>query len=138
MVTFFDENQARILGLRPRGLKIVFFVLLSACVVAAMQTVGAFLVVAMVITPGATAHLLCNSFPRLIIVSVFIGTITCFFGTYISYFVDGATGGIIVLLQTLIFISVFMLVRKKRLTTTRYARALLVTKSNELKSNLEK
>ena len=47
---FFDENQARILGLRPRGLKIVFFVLLSACVVAAMQTVGAFLVVAMVIT----------------------------------------------------------------------------------------
>jgi manganese/iron transport system permease protein len=86
----------------------VFFILLSACVVAAMQTVGAFLVIAMVVTPGATAYLLCDRFPRLIMTSVAIGTLTSFFGAYVSYFLDGATGGIIVVLQTLIFLTAFV------------------------------
>ncbi|MFP7674425.1 metal ABC transporter permease [Marivita sp. S0852] len=108
MVTFFDENHARTIGLRPGLLKAVFFVLLSASVVAAMQTVGAFLVIAMVVTPGATAYLLCDRFPRLIILSVAIGAFTSFFGAYISYFLDGATGGIIVTLQTLIFLMAFV------------------------------
>ena len=58
MVTFFDENHARSIGLRPGLMKAVFFTLLSASIVAAMQTVGAFLVIAMVVTPGATAYLL--------------------------------------------------------------------------------
>ncbi len=65
MVTFFDENHARTIGLRPNLLKAIFFILLSASVVAAMQTVGAFLVVALVVTPGATAYLLCDRFPTL-------------------------------------------------------------------------
>ncbi|WP_027245577.1 metal ABC transporter permease [Leisingera daeponensis] len=112
MVTFFDENHARTIGLRPGLLKAVFFVLLSASVVAAMQTVGAFLVIAMVVTPGATAYLLCDRFPRLIMVSVFIGAATSFFGAYASYFLDGATGGIIVTLQTLIFLVVFVFAPK--------------------------
>ncbi len=108
MVTFFDENHARTIGLRPQLLKAVFFVLLSASVVAAMQTVGAFLVVAMVVTPGATAYLLCDRFPRLIATSVLIGASTSFAGAYISYFLDGATGGVIVCLQTLIFLATFV------------------------------
>jgi manganese/iron transport system permease protein len=112
MVTFFDENHARTIGLRPGLLKAIFFVLLSACVVAAMQTVGAFLVIALVVTPGATAYLLCDRFPRLIIVSVAIGSITSFLGAYISYFLDGATGGIIVTLQTAIFLVVFVFAPK--------------------------
>ncbi len=112
MVTFFDENHARTIGLRPSLLKAVFFILLSACIVAAMQTVGAFLVIALVVTPGATAYLLCDRFPRLIIVSVAIGSITSFLGAYTSYFLDGATGGIIVTLQTLIFLVAFVFVPK--------------------------
>jgi manganese/iron transport system permease protein len=108
MVTFFDESHARSIGLRPGLLKGVFFTLLSACVVAAMQTVGAFLVIAMVVTPGATAYLLCDRFPRLIVTSVLIGAITSFAGAYISYFLNGATGGVIVVLQTLIFLAVFV------------------------------
>ncbi|MGR3454096.1 metal ABC transporter permease [Pseudooceanicola sp.] len=108
MVVFFDENHARSIGLRPTRLKAVFFVLLSASVVAAMQTVGAFLVIAMVVTPGATAYLLCDRFPRLIAMSVAIGTVTSFVGAYASYFLDGATGGIIVSLQTLIFLAAFV------------------------------
>ena len=112
MVTFFDEDHARTVGLNPRVLKAVFFILLSASVVAAMQTVGAFLVIAMVVTPGATAYLLCDRFPRLIMVSVAIGASTCLFGAYISFFLDGATGGIIVLLQTLIFLAAFVFAPK--------------------------
>jgi len=119
MVTFFDENHARTIGLRPGLLKAVFFILLSASVVAAMQTVGAFLVIAMVVTPGATAYLLCDRFPRLIALSVVIGFVTSFSGAYISYFLDGATGGIIVVLQTLIFLAAFVFAPKHGLLAAR-------------------
>ncbi|WP_299837029.1 metal ABC transporter permease [uncultured Jannaschia sp.] len=108
MVTFFDETHARSVGLRPDLLKLVFFTLLSASVVAAMQTVGAFLVIAMVVTPGATAYLLCDRFPRLLIVAVAIGTVTSFLGAYLSFFLNGATGGVIVTLQTLVFLAAFV------------------------------
>ena len=119
MVVFFDESHARSIGLRPGLLKGVFFVLLSACVVAAMQTVGAFLVIAMVVTPGATAYLLCDRFPRLIATSVAIGTVTSFTGAYLSYFLDGATGGIIVCLQTLVFLAAFVWAPKHGLLAAR-------------------
>ncbi|MDS9470001.1 metal ABC transporter permease [Paracoccus sp. MBLB3053] len=126
MVVFFDESHARSIGLRPSFLKAMFFVLLSACVVAAMQTVGAFLVIAMVVTPGATAYLLCDRFPRLIALSVAIGTVTSFLGAYLSYFLDGATGGIIVVLQTLIFLATFIWAPKHGLLAARAkARAAL-------------
>ncbi|ARO15608.1 ABC Mn+2/Fe+2 transporter, inner membrane subunit SitC [Ketogulonicigenium robustum] len=126
MVVFFDESHARSIGLRPRLLKAVFFVLLAACVVAAMQTVGAFLVIAMVVTPGATAYLLSDRFPRLILLSVLIGTVTSFLGAYFSYFLDGATGGIIVCLQTLVFLAAFVFAPKHGLLAARAkARAAL-------------
>jgi len=108
MVVFFDESHARTVGLSPSRLKIVFFTLLSASIVAALQTVGAFLVIAMVVTPGATAYLICDRFPKLILLSVLIGSGTCFTGAYLSFFIDGATGGIIVVLQTIVFFGVFM------------------------------
>jgi manganese/iron transport system permease protein len=119
VVVFFDETHARTVGLHPRLLKGVFFMLLSASVVAAMQTVGAFLVIAMVVTPGATAYLLCDRFDRLIVTSVSIGTLTSFVGAYASYFLDGATGGVIVCLQTLIFLIVFVLAPKHGLLAAR-------------------
>ena len=108
MVVFFDESHARTVGLSPSRLKIVFFTLLSASIVAALQTVGAFLVIAMVVTPGATAYLICDRFPKLILLSVLIGSVTCFTGSYLSFFIDGATGGIIVVLQTIVFLVVFL------------------------------
>jgi manganese/iron transport system permease protein len=129
MVVFFDENHARTIGLRPDILKVVFFMLLSAAVVAAMMTVGAFLVIALVVTPGATAYLLCDRFPRLIVVSVLIGTVTSFVGAYASYFLDGATGGIIVVLQTLVFLMAFAFAPKHgMLAARRKASAALLQK----------
>ena len=112
MVTFFDENHARSLGLNTTALRVTFFALLSACTVAALQTVGACLVIAMVVTPGATAYLLTDRFGRLIVISVLIGAGTCFVGAYLSYFLDGATGGVIVTLQTLLFLGAFVFAPK--------------------------
>jgi manganese/iron transport system permease protein len=112
MVTFFDETHARSIGLKTTWLKVMFFTLLSASTVAALQTVGAFLVICMVVTPGATAYLLTDRFSRLLVIAVAIGTATSFAGAYISYFLDGATGGIIVVLQTLIFLGAFVFAPK--------------------------
>jgi manganese/iron transport system permease protein len=119
MVTFFDENHARSIGLKPERLKVIFFTLLAASTVAAMQTVGAFLVIAMVVTPGATAYLLTDRFQRLILLSLGIGAGTSFVGAYASYFLDGATGGIIVVLQTLIFLAAFLFAPKHGMLAAR-------------------
>ncbi|MGB7205746.1 MAG: metal ABC transporter permease [Anderseniella sp.] len=126
MATFFDENHARSVGLNTTALKFMFFTLLSACTVAALQAVGAFLVIAMVVTPGATAYLLTDRFPRLIQLSVAIGAITSFLGAYFSYFLNGATGGIIVILMTIVFLLAFIFAPKHGLLAARAkARAVL-------------
>ncbi|NKB53963.1 MAG: iron chelate uptake ABC transporter family permease subunit [Rhizobiaceae bacterium] len=128
LVVFFDENHARSIGLNPGLLKVVFFTLLSACTVAALQTVGAFLVIAMVVTPGATAYLLTDRFPRLLMISVGIGVVTSFVGAYGSYFLDGATGGIIVCFQTLLFLIAFVVAPKHGiLAAKRRAAEALIT-----------
>ncbi|WP_442597730.1 metal ABC transporter permease [Parapusillimonas sp. JC17] len=119
MLVFFDENHARSVGINPFFIKALFFVLLSACTVAAMQTVGAFLVVAMVVTPGATAYLLTDRFPRLLTISVAIGAASSFAGAYASYFLDGATGGVIVVLQTLCFLAAFVFAPKHGILASR-------------------
>ncbi len=119
MVVFFDEGHSRSVGLNPTLLRIMFFTLLAACTVAALQTVGAFLVIAMVVTPGATAYLLTDRFPRLIGLSVAIGAITSAVGAYISYFLDGATGGVIVVLQTAIFLLAFFFAPKHGMLAAR-------------------
>ena len=112
LVAFFDENHAHTIGLNPNRLKILFFTLLSACTVAALQTVGAFLVIAMVITPGATAYLLSDRFGFVILLATAIGAGTSLIGSYLSFFLDGATGGIIVVLQAIIFTLVFLFAPK--------------------------
>ena len=127
MVVFFDENHARSIGLNPGRLKLLFFTLLSVSTVAALQTVGAFLVICLVVTPGATAWLLTDRFPRLLTIAVAIGSLTSFFGAWLSYWLDGATGGIIVVLQTLLFLLAFVFAPKHGLLANR-RRARLVNK----------
>jgi manganese/iron transport system permease protein len=122
MAAFFDESHARSIGLNTSGLKILFFTLLAACTVAALQTVGACLVVAMVVTPGATAYLLTDRFGLLILISMAIGAATSFIGAYVSYFLDGATGGVIVTLQSLVFLAAFYLAPKHGVLATRRSR----------------
>lgn len=127
MATFFDEAHARSIGLNTTLLRIVFFTLLAACTVAALQTVGAFLVIAVVVTPGATAYLLTDRFGVLIVLSVVIGMLTSLTGAYLSYFLNGATGGIIVLLMSAVFLAAFMFAPRHGLLAARVkARKALV------------
>jgi manganese/iron transport system permease protein len=119
MVTFFDESHARSIGLNPPLLRVIFFTLLAACTVAAMQTVGAFLVIAMVVTPGATAYLLTDRFSRLILIAIAVGALSSLVGAYISFFLDGATGGVIVVLQTAVFLTAFVFAPKHGLLASK-------------------
>ena len=125
MAAFFDENHARSIGLDPLRLKVLFFVLLSACTVAALQTVGACLVIAMVVTPGATAYLLTDRFGWLIVIAVVMGVLTSAVGAYVSYFLDGATGGLIVVFQTALFLIAFVFAPKYGRLAARRATATL-------------
>lgn len=125
MVAFFDENHGHSIGLNPAFLKIVFFAMLAASTVAALQTVGAFLVIAMVVTPGATAYLLTDRFSMMIRLSVAIGALSGFIGAFASYHLNAATGGIIVLLQTALFLLAFFFAPKHgRLAALRRVRGI--------------
>ncbi|WP_244668449.1 metal ABC transporter permease [Candidatus Liberibacter africanus] len=101
---FFDEGHAYSIGLNVKFLKILFFSLLTITIVIGFQTVGILLVIATVITPGATAKLMTKSFGKFLFASSFLGAVSSFLGSYISYFLDCSPGGIIVIIETSIFL----------------------------------
>ena len=106
-LVFFDESYAESIGINIIYMKILFFTLLTASIVAALQAVGAALVIALIITPGSTAYLLTDKFNKLIILSVSIGICTSGIGSYLSFFLDLNPSGLIVCLQSLIFFITF-------------------------------
>jgi len=119
MAVFFDEGHAQSIGLPTTVLNILFFTLLSAASVAALQTVGACLVIAMVVTPGATAYLLTDRFGRLIVLSIVFGAGAGGVGAYASYFLNVSPGGLIVSIQTVLFLFVFLFAPKYGLLKAR-------------------
>ena len=118
----FDANQARAIGLNVTALHYTLLTLLSATAVAALQTVGACLVVAMLVTPGATAYLLTDRFGRMIGLATAMGVGTSLVGAYASYFFDGSTGGCIVTLQSLLFVLALIFAPKHGLRAARRRR----------------
>jgi manganese transport system permease protein len=100
----FDATHARSIGLNTTFLYYVLLSLLSLTAVAGLQTVGIILVVAMLVTPGATAYLLSDRFDHMMLLAMASGVFSSVFGTYVSYYIDGSTGGCIVVVQTLLFI----------------------------------
>ena len=118
----FDPNQARALGLNTTALHFTLLTLLSATAVAALQTVGACLVVAMLVTPGATAYLLTDRFGKMIGIATSMGVVTSIVGAYASYFFDGSTGGCIVTLQSALFVAALVLAPKHGLIAQRTRR----------------
>jgi manganese/iron transport system permease protein len=122
VLVFFDEPYARAIGVRVPLLRGLFFALASACAVAGLQSVGAVLVIAMLITPGATAYLLTDRFGRMLLIAAGFGALTSALGVYLSFFLDGATGGLIVLLQTGLFLLAFLFAPKHGRLAARRAR----------------
>ncbi len=118
----FDANQARAIGLNVTALHFTLLTLLSATAVAALQTVGACLVVAMLVTPGATAYLLTERFGKMIGIASALGVGTSLVGAYASYFFDGSTGGCIVTLQSALFVFALIFAPKHGLRAARTRR----------------
>ncbi len=123
MLFCFDPTQARTLGLPVKRLRWLLLMSLAATAVAALQAVGAILVAAMLVTPGATAHLLTDRFPRMMTLAAALGAGGAVAGAWLSWFVNGATGGCIVVVQTFLFLAAFIFAPKHGLLAARRRRA---------------
>ncbi len=108
----FDPNHAKAIGLNTQFMYYTLLSVLALTIVAALQTAGIVLVVAMLVTPGAIAYLLTDRFDHMLMISVGSSVLACILGTYMSYHLDVSTGGSIVVLLTLIFTVVMVLAPK--------------------------
>lgn len=99
----FDRTQARAVGISPSVLSGLMLTLLALTTVVALQAVGVILVVAMLITPGATAYLLTQRFRQMLLLAPAIGTGCAIVGIYVSFYLDVSSGGTVVLAQGTVF-----------------------------------
>ena len=104
----FDPRHAKTVGINVSFLHYLLLTCLSLAAVVGLQSVGIVLVVAMLITPGATAYLLTDKFDNITIISVISAIISSLLGIYLSFWFDLETGGSIVLVQTFIFLFAFL------------------------------
>ena len=113
----FDPRHARAVGLRVEWLHYGLLALLSLTIVASLKAVGAILVVAMLVAPGATAFLVTRRFERMLIVAAAVAMLSSVLGTLVSFHINGSTGPCIVLIQAAIFALALLqdqLVRRRR------------------------
>lgn len=99
----FDEVHARALGMNTTVIHYGLILLLTLTIVASLETVGIVLVVAMLITPGATAYLLTDRLPRMIPLAALFGAASAVIGLLIAFHYDVASGGAMVLVATALF-----------------------------------
>jgi ABC-type Mn2+/Zn2+ transport system permease subunit len=108
LVLSFDPVLASTLRLPGRLLSYLLLVLIAIAVVVSLQTVGVALMVAMLVTPAATAFLLTRRLPFMMLGGATIGAISAVSGLYLSYYVNIASGAAIVLVCTALFVLVFL------------------------------
>lgn len=108
LVFCFDVIHAQSVGMPIKFIHYAFLVLLAITITGSLQTVGIILVIAMLITPGSTAFLLTKKFPTMLQIAVAVSVFSSVTGAYASYYFDISTGGAIVFMQGLIFLSVFL------------------------------
>lgn len=102
----FDPTVAAASGVPARGLEYLLLALLGVTIVTAIQAVGIVLVVALLVTPAATASLIARRFHHMILVSVLVGCLSALLGIYVSYYLDVASGAAIILVATALFFGV--------------------------------
>lgn len=113
LLYIFDPAHAKSIHLHVRFYHYLLLVLLALTVVASVQTVGIVLVIAMLITPGAIAHLLTDRFDRMLGISVAMSVFACISGAYASYYLDISTGGAMVLVLGVLFVLTFFFAPKQ-------------------------
>ena len=105
----FDPAGAAASGLPVTRLEYLLLALLGITIVVSIQAVGIILVVAMLVTPAASAQLLVTRFDRLIVVAIVIAVVSAVLGLYTSFYLSVASGAAIVLIETLIFVGSLVL-----------------------------
>jgi manganese/iron transport system permease protein len=105
----FDPLGAAASGLRVAWIDSLFLALVGLTIVISLQAVGIILVVAMLVTPAATAQLLTSRFPRLMGLAIAVGIGSSVVGLYLSYWLDAASGATIVLVETAVFLIALVL-----------------------------
>jgi manganese/iron transport system permease protein len=118
----FDPGQARVLALPVSFLHYLLLSLLALAIVVSLKAVGIILVVAMLVAPGAIAHLWTDLFDRMLMIAVATATVSTLLGIIISYHIDGATGACIVLVQALVFVVSLVIAPKHGLLARRRLR----------------
>ena len=113
LVFVFDRQHAKVIGLPVKALHYGLLALLSLTIVGALKAVGMILVIAMLIAPGAIAHLMTTKFQTMIFAAVGISVCCSFFGVYLSFFIDSAPAPTIIMLMSATFICVFIINRYK-------------------------
>lgn len=108
LLVIFDRTMAAALGLPVAWLDQLLLLLLTLTIIISLQAVGNILIVAMLITPAATARLFAERFRSLMVLGAAIGAVSGVVGLYVSYYLNLASGGTIVLLTTLVFIVCFI------------------------------
>ncbi|PWC20712.1 iron ABC transporter permease [Brenneria roseae subsp. roseae] len=103
MLYCFDPDHARVIGLPVKLLHYGLLCLLALTIVASLQAVGVILVIAMLIAPGIIAFMVCKRFDRMLILATIVSVVSCIAGTLISFYIDGATGPCIVIVQAAFF-----------------------------------
>ena len=104
----FDPTHARSIGINTGFLHYLLLSILSLAAVAGLQTVGIILVVAMLVTPGATAYLLTERFDRMTLIAVASSVVSSVVCVLVSYWTDRSPAGCIVLVQTGLFVMAFL------------------------------
>lgn len=122
MLFAFDPAHARTIGLNPRVLSALLLVALAVTVVVALQAVGVVLVVALVITPGATAYLLTDRFGRMLWIAPATAALSAVVGIYASYYLDASSGGMIVLVMGVVFLLAYLFAPRQGLLGRRRRR----------------
>jgi manganese/iron transport system permease protein len=125
LITSFDRVAAQAMGLPVFWLDLLLLVMISLTIVVSLRAVGNILVVAMLVTPAATARLLTDRMPVMIVLSALIGVASGVVGLYISYHNDIAAGGTIVLVATAIFGAAWLAAPEHGLIATRLLRGRL-------------
>lgn len=118
----FDPNHAHAIGLNPRILSAALLGLLALTAVVALQAVGVVLVVALLITPGATAYLLTDRFGRMLVLAPALAALCALIGLYASYYLDTASGPMVVLANGAAFTLAYFFSPRHGLLTARRRR----------------
>jgi manganese transport system permease protein len=130
----FDPSHARAIGLNPKLIGAVLLALLALTSVVALQAVGVILVVAMLIIPGATAYLLTDQFSKMLIIAPVMASVAAVGGVYLSYYLDTASGGMVVLSQGTIFALVYLFSPRQGVIGKRVRAASLAKTARKLEA----